>query len=158
VIMMDEYVPKDKTAEARRVAENFSTRRSFEGGEHFGTVRARWPRPESIDPRRGPKKKVKIAAKSLKLIGFGEEWIDLSAVEQLVDISQTRAVGDTLHYALGNYIDGERTLGEILDLIEADLDREGLDAVSGYMKGNLARPRRFEVAAALNRLRTLRCG
>ncbi len=158
VIMMDEYVPKDKTAEARRVAEDFSTRRSFEGGESFGTVRDRRPFPGSIDPRRGPRKKVKIAAKSRNLIGFGEEWIDLSAVEQLVDISQTRAIGDILHFALSNYIDGKRTLGEILDLVEVDLDREGLDAVSGYLKGNLARPRRYEIAAALNRLRTLRCG
>ncbi len=158
VIMMDEYVPQDKTEEARRVAEDFSTRRSFEGGESFGTVRDRRPIPGSIDPRRGPRKKVKIAAKSRNLIGFGEEWIDLSAVEQLVDISQTRAIGDILHFALSNYIDGKRTLGEILDLVEGDLNREGLDAVSGYLKGNLARPRRLEIAAALNRLRTLRCG
>lgn len=158
VIMMDEYVPRDKTAEARRVAESFSHRRNFEGGENFGTVRDRRLLPESIDPRRGPRKKVKIAAKSLSLIGFGEEWIELSAVEQLADISQTRAIGDILHFARTNYIDGKRTLGAILDLIEGDLNREGLDAVSGYRKGNLARPRRFEIAAALNRLRSLRCG
>jgi len=157
VIMMDEYVPRDRTGEARRIAGSFSTRRNFEGGESFGKVRARRPLPESIDPRRGAKRKVKIAAKSRQLIGFGENWIDLAAVEQLVDISQTRAIGDILHYALGRYINGERTLAEILDLVEADLEREGLDAVSGYLKGNLARPRRFEVAAALNRLRTLRC-
>lgn len=158
VIMMDGYLPRDRTGEARRIAETFSTRRSFEGGESFGTVRARRPLPESIDPRRGPKRQVKIAAKSLKLIGFGEEWIDLSAVEQLVDISQTRAVGDILNYARERYIDGRKTIREILDLTEADLDREGLDVACPYQKGNLARPRRFELAAALNRLRTLRCG
>ncbi len=157
VIMMDEYVPRDRTVEARRIAEDFSTRRNFEGGETFGTVRSRCPRPESIDPRRGAKKQVKISAKSPKLIGFGENWIDLSAVEQLVDVSQTRAIGEILNYARERYIDGHKTLGEVLDLVEADLDREGLDIASVYKKGNLARPRRFEVAAALNRLRSLRC-
>ncbi len=158
VIMMDEYLPRDRTARARRVAGEFATQRTFEGGESFGKVRDRRPLPESFDPHRGAKRRVKIAAKSRNLIGFGEHWIDLSAVEQLVDISQTRAVGDIIHYALRRYIDGRRTLGEILDLVEADLDREGLDIVSAYRKGNLARPRRFEVAAAVNRLRTLRCG
>ena len=34
-------------------------------------------------------------------------------------------------------------------------DLQGVDALAGRMKpGNLARPRRFELAAAVNRLRT----
>ena len=49
-----------------------------------------------------------------------------------------------------------RTIGEILDLLEAEFNENGLDALSRFKLGSYARPRRQEVAAALNRLRTLR--
>ena len=48
-------------------------------------------------------------------------------------------------------------MGEVLDLIEADLDGEGMDVVCPHLRGDYARPRRYEVAAAINRLRTLKC-
>jgi len=158
VIMMDEYLPRDRTGEARQIAKSYSTRRNFEGGEQFGSVKARKPLPGSIDPRRGKRNQVKISAKSINTIAFGNSFIDLSQVEQLVDISQTRAIGDIINYALKNYINGERSLAGILDRVESDLDEKGLDVITPYMKGNYARPRRFEIAAAVNRLRTLKCG
>ena len=43
----------------------------------------------------------------------------------------------------------------VLDAVEERLEREGLDAF-GAPVGDLTRPRRHEVAAALNRLRSLR--
>ena len=46
------------------------------------------------------------------------------------------------------------TLSGLLDALEADLDARGLDVLNGANAGDLARPRRFEMAAALNRLRT----
>ena len=156
VIMMDEYFPQDRTGEAQRIAGDLATRRKFEGGEKFGSVRDRKPLPESFDPRRG-KHPVKISAKSVNTIAFGRHFIDLSSVEQLVDISQTRAVGDIIHYALKKYLDGKRKLAEVLDLMEADLDEKGMDIISSYLRGDYARPRRYEVAAAINRLRTLKC-
>ncbi|MEA1928153.1 MAG: ABC-ATPase domain-containing protein, partial [Candidatus Auribacterota bacterium] len=158
VIMMDEYHPRDRTGEARQIAESYSSRRSFEGGDHFGTVKPRRPLPDSFDPRKGKRNKAKISAKSINMISFGKYFIDLSQVEQLVDISQTRAIGDIINYALKKYINGERSLSEILDLVEEDLDKKGMDVISPYLKGNYARPRRYEIAAAINRLRTLKCG
>ena len=157
VIMMDEYLPRDRTDEARRIAESFSTRRQFEGGARFGTVKARRPLPEGFNPRKGRHDQAKTSARSIHAIAFGYHLIDLSQVEQLVDISQTRAIGDIIHYAMKRYIDGERTLREILGLVEADLDRDGMDVICPYLKGNYARPRRYEIAAAINRLRTLKC-
>ncbi|MDP8214718.1 MAG: ABC-ATPase domain-containing protein [Candidatus Euphemobacter frigidus] len=157
VIMMDEYLPRDRTAEARSIAQSYSTRRTFEGGETFGRVKDRRPIPASFDPRKGKKNQARISAKSINSIAFGKHYIDLSQVEQLVDISQTRAIGDIIHYAAKNYMNGERTLREILDLVEADLDRDGMDVICPYLKGNYARPRRYEIAAAINRLRTLKC-
>ncbi len=156
VIMMDEYRPRDVSAAAREIARNFSTRRRFEGGEHFGMVKDRIPLPGGFDPRRG-KKEAAISAKSIHTIAFGSQFIDLSQVEQLVDISQTRAVGDIIYYLLKKYMDGEKSLSSLLDLAEKDLDEKGLDIVCPHLRGDYARPRRFEVAAAVNRLRTLKC-
>ena len=78
-----------------------------------------------------------------------------------MDRSQTRAVGNAIHLATERLMDGERTLAEVLDALDALIDREGLDLLDpfdrpGRHPGNLARPRRFEIAAAINRLRTLR--
>jgi hypothetical protein len=49
-------------------------------------------------------------------------------------------------------------LPEILDALEADLDARGPDALTRLPRGDLARCRRFELAAALNRLRGLKVG
>jgi len=158
VIMMDEYLPRNRTEEARSIAKSYSARRKFEGGSHFGTVKPRQLLPDGFDPRKGKRNQAKISAKSINLIAFGNHFIDLSQVEQLVDISQTRAIGEIIRYAMEKYIDGKRTLAEILDLVEDDLDKKGMDVISPYLKGNLARPRRYEIATAINRLRTLKCG
>ncbi len=49
-----------------------------------------------------------------------------------------------------------RTLGQLLDRLEAELDERGLDALTpGARHGSLARPRRWDIGAALNRLRSL---
>jgi hypothetical protein len=92
----------------------------------------------------------------VKTILFGTNEIDLSAVEGLVDPSQLNAIGQALYYARQRYMDGGRTLPEILDAVMADVDRGGLDVLDRRSVGDLARFRRYELAAALNRLRTLR--
>lgn len=156
VIMMDEYVPKEVTAEAREIARSQYIHRSYEGGERFGSVKPRRPQAGSIDASRG-RKDVKISAKGLHTIMFGYNTIDLSFVEQLADISQTRAIGDIIYYARRNYMDGRRSLAEVLSLVDRDIREKGLDILSSYLRGDYAMPRMLEVAAALNRLRTLKC-
>jgi hypothetical protein len=81
-------------------------------------------------------------------------------VEGLVDPSQTRAIGALLAWAVAHgVIDGRRTIAEVLAALDAELDRAGLDLLAprpGEHPGDLARPRPLEIAAALNRLRSLR--
>jgi predicted ABC-class ATPase len=155
VIMMDSYLPVDVTDGARAIAEKYAAERRPEGGEAFGRVSSRAPIPESLDPRRG-RRPEKVDAKGLSTILFGRTPLDLSAVEQLVTISQTRAIGDALVLMMKRFMDGRRTVAEVLELLEAEFDERGLDALSRFRLGSYARPRRQEVAAALNRLRTLR--
>jgi predicted ABC-class ATPase len=152
VICMVEYLPQDVTGKARHIAEKYTAERKFEGGDHFGTITARIPLPYSFDASKG-KRSVKISSRGLHSILFGVHKIDLQAVEQLVDSSQTRAVGDAIHYAK-KYMDGKKSMKEIVDAVSKDTE-EGLDILNPYPVGDYAFFRGLELAAAINRLRTL---
>jgi predicted ABC-class ATPase len=151
---MDAYVPHDVTDRARAIAQKYQAERRQEGGDSFGDITPRAPLAESLDPSKG-RRQVKISTRGVRTILFGTNEIDLSAVEGLVDPSQLNAIGQALYYARQRYMDGGRTLPEILDAVMADIDRGGLDVLDRRSVGDLAHFRRYELAAALNRLRTL---
>lgn len=70
----------------------------------------------------------------------------MSAVEQLVEASQLKAITDALLVLRDKYMTGSLTLSEAIDALEADMDKEGLDVLKpGWFYGSYARPRRFEV-------------
>ena len=105
VVAMQDYQPFDATEDAKRVAQELRTQRALETTSPLAKVRSRIPVPESLDPSRG-KREVKIEAGSVDAIAFGHEVIDVSGVEQLVDASQTRAIGYALHLASRRLMDG----------------------------------------------------
>ncbi|HDN98020.1 MAG TPA: ATPase [bacterium] len=154
VICMVDYLPYDVTKKAKEICLIDKAQREKEGGESFGKITERIPLPESIDARKG-KKEVKISPKGLYSIVFGKTTIDLSCVEQLVDVSQTKAIGDAIFY-LKKYIDGKRTLREVVEMVMDDIERYGLDILSKFPVGDYASFRKFELIAAINRLRTLK--
>ena len=92
----------------------------------------------------------------MRTILFGADPIDLTALEQLVDRSQTRAIGEAILTYARRYASKGLPLRTGLRKLEEDLDREGLDLLQPFNTGRLARPRIFEVAFAINRLRTIR--
>ncbi len=117
--------------------------------------RTRWIVSSSIDPWFGTEEAY-IEAPGTHRLNFGRFQIDLDAVTQLVDPGQTTAIGLLLYYAKLHFLDEGRTVAEVMDLLDTDLGSEGLDALSRDLRGDLARPRRYEIAAALNRLAGLR--
>ena len=152
VIQMDRYVPRDITALAKAEAGNFPIRvdppkpaaplcfdrrpqssPSFSGGDRIKTL-----------PREG--------------VMVNKEVIDLRYVEQLVDSEQLTALGYCVVYAQRNLLDGRRDLRRVADELEAAIDRGTLAALCGDRSGvpGLARPRRQEILACLNRCRGLR--
>ncbi len=153
VICMVEYKPYNLTVEARTIAEKHRAGRIPEGGESFGRTTERIPLAHSFDPSKG-RREVKISSKGLHSIVFGTHAIDLGAVEQLVDISQTKAIGDAIYYAT-RYMDGRKTLGEVVDALLESTKEKGLDVLGHSPTGDYAEFRGLEFAAAINRLRTL---
>jgi predicted ABC-class ATPase len=155
VIAMENFQPEDVTAKAKAIALANRTERTPEGGEQFGQITTRIPLPESIDPSRG-QRDVKLKVRDVDEVVFGTQEIDLSAVEQIVETGQLKAIAQALVYAKRQYINGHNALPEILNRVMADIESEGLDILTTLPQGDLVLFRRFELAAALNRLRTLR--
>ncbi|MDN5332207.1 MAG: hypothetical protein PWP45_1432 [Tepidanaerobacteraceae bacterium] len=155
VIKMQDYRPYDVTEEARRIAAEIKTDRRVERTEDPIAITPRVLLKEGLELRG----KKKVRSRDVDTLQYGGEFIEMDYVEQLVDRSQTSAVGEIIRYAVEKYVDGKRTLKEIVEMVFADIEKYGLDIISpfyGKHPGNLAMPRPQEVAAGLNRYRGLK--
>jgi predicted ABC-class ATPase len=156
VIEMREYRPLDVTAAARAVAAAMPLGRAAPHPPGAWPAAApRVPDPAGFDPRRGGRAE-RVRGVKTRAIEFGAEEIDVGLLAQLVDPAQCRMIGDVLLACARGLCDGQRSLAEILDAIDARIACDGLAAMTAPTFGDRARARRFEIAAALNRLRSLR--
>jgi predicted ABC-class ATPase len=154
VIAMENFQADDVTEKAKEIAINYSISRAAEGGENFGDITQRVPIPASLDPSLG-RRDVRVKVRDVDELAFGTQEIDLGAIEQIVDSGQLRAIAAAMVYAKQQYMDGKRTLSAIIDLVMADIDAQGMDILSPFPEGDFAMFRRFELAAVINRLRSL---
>mgnify|MGYP000269758421 CR=1 FL=1 len=156
VIQMTAYVPENATQKAHHIAKTHASGRRTEGGDAFGGLKKRIPIPESFNPYQRKHRK-KISAPRIDEILFGKTLIDIGDVEQVVHISQTRGIAHALNYAI-QYMDGKRTLKDVVDRVAADINDRSLDILTPYVTGDIGCFRKFELAAAINRMRTLMVG
>lgn len=83
-----------------------------------------------------------------------KETVDLRYVEQLADSEQTCGLAYLLRYAAENVIDGRRTVSQVVQVLSDTLDKKGWEPFCGsYVPCGLAKPRRQEIFACLNRYR-----
>lgn len=153
VVMMDAYRPWDVTARAHEIAA-VPTGRHAEA-ESFPGVVARVPDPASLDAEvRG---RSRIRARGEDVLSFGDHEVDLRAVEQIADPRQVTGIGLALELMVRRgMLDGRRTLAEALDLLAEVLADGPTGPLLTVRDEDFAVPRRFETAAALNRVRGLR--
>ena len=159
VIMMRSFLPLDATTEAAHVAASVPSVRTKEPHTPWRSPAPRAPDPASVAAGRA-RRGVRILARGRGRLEFGQTTVDLSCVAQIVDRAQARAIGCALHLVGTRLADGATPISVLLDRIDQFIDRHGLDALAFDRSGEqhpgaLARPRRHEIAAALNRLRTL---
>jgi predicted ABC-class ATPase len=152
VLMMDAYRPADVTERAREIASVPTGRRAE--AESFPPVVHRSPDPSSLEAESRGRRRVRSRGEDA--LSFGEHEVDLRSVEQIADSRQVTGIGLALELMVRRgYVDGTRTLAEALDLLDEDL-AEGAWALLSLRDEDFAVPRRFETAAALNRVRGLR--
>ncbi|MBN2489968.1 MAG: ABC-ATPase domain-containing protein [Planctomycetes bacterium] len=157
VIHMNTFRPEDATARAREAAAALPTGRTSEapplGADLFPPRRllpATFADPSAL---RG---EARLKARGTRTILLGKHALDLSALEPLVHPAQVTALAEGLRLARDHFADGHRTVEEVVALVMQRLDEEGLDALTRRPSGGLARFRGLELAAAINRLRSLR--
>lgn len=154
VIQMKGYTPYDVTENARQIAQSDTYNRINESRACHFDLKKRIPLPGSIDPENRYGKR-SVYAKEVYRINFGRYIIDLTDVEQLTELSQTKAVMEALQ-RINTFIDGKRSLMEILTLLKEEIESRGLDCLSDRMSGNLAEFRMIDLASTINRLRSLK--
>ncbi len=158
IIALDNYIPKDLTQEAKALCDGSIIQQkldpqniAIEPGQS-----KRHADPVSIDPytsSRGRPGRSRVKTRDARSITFGEEEIDLSLIPQLVDSSQAKAIGAALLYASEHRLFDDYPLPEALSRA---LEVANAARLSALGKGDLAEIRLQELAAALNRLRSLR--
>ncbi|WP_431813661.1 ABC-ATPase domain-containing protein [Kocuria sp. cx-455] len=166
VIAMDAYRASDVTARARQVSADIPSGEQTRPTEIFGELREHIPAATSKDDgargvraggrggERGGYREKPARGRGLGTIQRGREDVDVSALSQLVDPSQTEAIARLLDQ-IDRTADGRESLNELVDRLMTDVERDGLDVLAHHRghPGHLALPRRQEVHAAYHRRR-----
>jgi predicted ABC-class ATPase len=150
VIQLKEYRPHDVTERAREIIASSPSPRVAEEVDLPIVPGVRIPDAASVDVRNQYGKRSLYATELTKL-HFGRHVLDLTDLEQLVDLSQTKALGHAMLYAT-RLMDGKRSLAEVVARVMADIDAHGLDILSDRISGHFAAFPYFALAGALNRL------
>ena len=152
VVLMDSYALRDATTEAAAVAA--AQPRVSTALSQWPTAGARVPLPSPPRDRRGP---VRTRSRGLTQVTLDREDIDVADVSGIVDPGQAEAIAHALRALLEQRFDGESSLAQCLEDLDALLDDEGLDALGSAREhpAFLVRPRAVDVAGAVNRYRSL---
>ncbi|MEM7032619.1 MAG: ABC-ATPase domain-containing protein, partial [Chloroflexota bacterium] len=155
VIQFEHFRPKDVTDEAKLIAQALPTGRWVETSENWTLHQPkRFIAPNSLNPRKG-KREFNIRGHGQRAITFGVDDIDVSLIAQIVDDGQVNALGQALGLIFTLLKDPSLDVGALVTTVIERVDQQGLDALDSTIKGDYVQFRRFELAAVLNRLRTL---
>ena len=153
IIQMKEYVPLDITEKAKAAAADFPV---------FSAAQSAFPAVQAIrcpHPNAALKKddRLKLKASGTSELSLNYDTVELRYLEQLRDSEQTMALAYILKYLELSAMDGRKSMEELANLIEAQLDSKGLESLFGNsdVQASLARPRRLEILACVNRYRNL---
>jgi len=154
VIQMLRYEPFDVTETARKIVRDCPEKRRREHPDSPRPAGTRFLESGSVDPLNRYGKRSVFATEPYR-INFGAATIDLTDVEQIVELSQTKAIAQAIEY-LGKTNDGLVPIKEAIGRCMRVVEEKGLDGLAPRISGHFARFRDIELACALNRLRSAR--
>lgn len=154
VIQMKEYVPFDITQKAKKAAKGYPAM-SGEDVPFPPYIAERCPLPDMALKKED---RIKIKAMGTSELMLSRECVELRYLEQLKDQEQTAALAWILKFAECKLMDGKKDLRQIGAFLEKQIDKDGLESLfeRGDVSAALARPRKQEVMACINRYRKLR--
>ena len=153
IIQMKEYLPYEITARAKDAAASFPVFSAHQ--EAFPPYnKNRCPRPEQTLKKAD---RCKLKALGTQELMVERDMVELRYLEQLRDPEQTMALAYLLKYLEQQVMDGRRSMTELADHLEELLDKKGLESLfpGQDIRSSLARPRRQEIMACVNRYRKL---
>lgn len=158
IIQMKEYVPIDITQKAKEAAAAYEDRGAEDADDarKFPPFnRKRCPGPDMALRKED---RIKMKAMGTSEISICKENVELRYLEQLKDQEQSMALAYLLKYAQLKMMDGRKDLRQLGDLLEEQLDGSGLESLfeRGDVSSQLARPRKQEILACINRYRKLK--
>ena len=155
VILMDNFRAVDVTHRAGEVARSIPTGREVSAKRPFGELASRLPDRASLRASRGDRD-VRIGVRGPHRLMYGREAVDLTALEQIEEEAQTRAIGWAIHLMASKHLRSSTSLRRAVEAAVDEVRRRGLDALTPFPVGDLALPRAIEIASAVNRIRNLR--
>lgn len=153
ILQMNRYEPFEITDFAKEQAEQFPLPEQ-KAPEAKAPEFARRVKPDRMVKE---DHRVKIKTMGRDGIMINKETIDVRYVEQLADSEQLAALGYLLCYANRHLFDGKKTLRETADRLYEIMEQKGMAAIceSSYLPCGLAKPRKQEFFACVNRYRRL---
>jgi predicted ABC-class ATPase len=103
-------------------------------------------------------KRIKDLRNAPKQLEYGMDLINLEAVAQIAEAPQVLAIGYCLLALRAKMQSGDKpeTIRFWIDWLDGEISKHGLDVLSPDYPGTLSMPRKYELAAAINRIRSLR--
>lgn len=139
------------TFRANEIAENSPTKMEVEDEAFPFSISHRVPIKESINPLNAYGK-FTIYGKEVHRLNYEKQTINLTDLEQLLELSQTNAIGFAIEYAK-SFMKKEMSLRDIVYHVVKEINNYGPDVISNKISGHFAWFREMELAFAINRLR-----
>lgn len=104
-------------------------------------------------------KRIKDLRNAPKQLEYGMDLVNLEAVAQIAEAPQMLAIGYCL-LALRTQLQQPdakaKSIRFWIDWLESEISAQGLDMLKAEYPGHLSMPRKYELAAAINRIRSLK--
>ncbi len=150
VIVMENYVPLEKTEYAQKIAAEMPSGRNNSKIPRMDEIKIRILDTDSL-------RKEKIKTHGKETLRIGKETINTAFVEEFAEEGQLKTVG----LAITNLIasSGKRNFPEIVKEAEDTLSERSINVLfKGFIKPGFSMVRRFEIASVLNRMRSAKFG
>ena len=150
IIQMDHYQALDITKTVKELCPNYPLPPSSAPDFCMPTFHR-----TMTNTKKSSYKDLKLKCHGKDSFSIGKDIVDLRYIEQIVDSEQTAALGELLRYAQEHFIDGKRSISEVIALLQQRIKKQGLGEICGssYIPCGMAVPRIQEIYSTFNRYR-----